>query len=69
MKIFRGKTQNPKKFFGYIDKRTNAHREIPPLYDGINHIDSDLGKAEALSRQYANVFTIDNDEKKLYLIS
>ncbi|VDP93469.1 unnamed protein product [Echinostoma caproni] len=49
----------PKRLFAYLKRRTRDRDGIPSLIDGVDTVDFDEGKAEALTTQSRSVDTRD----------
>ena len=57
---FFNKSNKPKEFFNYIDKRTKTNCGIPSLKSGPVELVDNIDKAEAFNRHYGEVFTQDD---------
>ena len=59
-KQFHTKNYNPKQFFRYINSKTNSSQPVANLIRNERLLTQNHEKAEALSYQYASVYTDDN---------
>ena len=57
---FLGKSENPKQFFDYVNRRTKRSQPVANLHHEGRIVSDDLEKAEILLQQYCSVFTEDN---------